>query len=90
MTQLIDTTTKTTPRAMRLLKKHGISLRGLARGLDMSPDTVRFALNPTECGSVTHINTVRIRARVEALLKAANENTGDLWDEYDSPLDEVA
>ena len=83
MLQVTDNTENSTPRPVLLLKKHGVSMRGIARGLDKGLDTVRDTLNPDKAGNVGHKSVMAIRGRIEDLLRAAGEDVSDLWHEYD-------
>lgn len=73
-----------------LLKNYGISMRGIARGLGVSLDTVRDVLSLEQFRVVGHENTTRIRLRIEALLEAWGEDVSDLWAEYDRQLEDAA
>ena len=90
MSQVIDKQDNSTAKPLALLKKHGMSVRGVARGLGYSDSTVRDVLDPGEFGRVSHRKLIRARNRIEALLSAAGEDVTDLWAEYDSQLEDAA
>ncbi|MDY6979365.1 MAG: hypothetical protein SV201_05750 [Pseudomonadota bacterium] len=90
MSQVIDNPDNSAPKPVVLLKNYGISMRGIARGLGVSPDTVRDVLSLEQFRVVGHENTTRIRLRIEALLEAWGEDVSDLWAEYDRQLEDAA
>lgn len=87
MSQVTDIKENNISRPLLLLKKHGISLRGIGRGVGCSTDTVSAVLSEDKCGGVSHKITLKIRGRVEALLQAADEQTVGLWNEHDQLKD---
>jgi len=89
MSQVTDIKEINTSKPLFLLKKHGISLSGIGRGVGFCTDTVSAVLNPKKCDGVSHKITIKVRGRVDALLVAAGEPVDGLWLEHDR-MDEAA
>lgn len=82
------TRTATHIEAIRLLRYHGISLRGVARSLGLNQGVVLNAMTPGKHRSTRFETVVIIRKKVEDMLAAAGwtGNPADLWAEYDDPI----
>lgn len=76
---------KDTTLPVRLLKKYGISMRGVARSLGMKDShTIGRALDPDKFLNSRHKILLQVRHRVELMVRAAgwDGTTKELWAEY--------
>ena len=83
---------QTPPIPVSLMEEYGISRGGIARQLDLAPNTVGNILMPDRFANVRFRTVIQVRARVERMLRAAGweGKASHLWKEYDEQLEKAA
>jgi len=78
--------------AVRLLKHYGMSLRGVARALEINHEAVAAAMRLGEQHAAAPDTVQRIRSHCEKVLAAAgwDGDPAELWAEYDRALRKAA